>query len=82
MYLSAKDPRAGPRSAPRAMIAMTTPAEDASPVASFTKGGMSNETNALYPAPIAKFDNIHHSNVFAGRLVVSAELIRQLLARH
>jgi hypothetical protein len=46
------------------------------------KGGMSNKTNAPYPASIAKLDNIHHSNVFAGRLVVSAELNRRLLDRH
>ena len=67
-YLSAKDPIAGASSAPSAMMAMTTPAAEASPAISFTYGGMSSDTNALYPAPIAKFDSIHHSKVLACRV--------------
>jgi hypothetical protein len=46
-YLSANVPRAGPSKAPRAMIAITTPAAETSPVISLTNGGMSSDTKAL-----------------------------------
>jgi hypothetical protein len=47
------------------MIAMTMPAEEALPVTSVTKGGISSETNAEYAAPMANIVSIHHSKALA-----------------